>query len=152
MDLQRAGARSVGLADNVGIAHRIGHGDDFGPETAHSAQLDFSRDGRRHVDGRRDAQRGCGIGDPGAVVAARGGHNPGLAELTGQQIVEGTAELERARSLQVLHLEGYRIAQPQRVGVHIHHRGPADVGGDPFIGGFDVWATDHATRLSVHAR
>ena len=130
MDRQGAGCRGPVGAGSEGIGD-MGAGDDqLGTVVADPLRL-RRRGDARHEDRRLLAEPHCGIGDGGAVIAARGGGDPDARDFAHQQVGEGAARLERAGMLQVLELEGEATGRQAEIGgVDVDDGGPPDIGPD----------------------
>ncbi len=160
MDRQRAGARDLGNAGVIGIGVALAADHQIGAIGADARDLGRRRH-RRHEDLRRHAAAHRGVGDRGAVVAARRRDHAGRRHRAGQQIGEGTARLERARMLQLLELEGQCCAPkteilPEIGAVELDHGRAPDIRPDHALGRGDVVAINlglgHARSLILAAR
>ena len=95
----------------------------------------------RHEDRRLDPRLARGPRDGLAVVACAGGHDAGFALDLAQafDLVDGSADLERARALERLGLQVHRPPGQPREGLRSVERSVADaLAGDPASGGLDV--------------
>jgi hypothetical protein len=115
--------------------------------------LDLRRRGHRgDEDLGAHAESPGGVGDGGAVIAARGGHHARSRDLPHQQVGEGAPRLERARVLELLELEHEAGAVDAEIGAgHLHHRRPANVRPDDRVGGLDgapIGSRRHAAILT----
>src|SRR5207253_6757357 len=99
--------------ERIGIAVALDR--EVGATVADALQLRRRRD-VRHENLGRLAKLHRGIGDRRAMVAARGRDHAGLRYVTGQEIGESAARLERAGMLKQLQLERQRMAGKAELG------------------------------------
>ena len=140
MDERRSGLRGVleRLAHRVleGVAGEL----DRGAVVAGRVHLRHRRL-RRHEDGRLDAFLARRPRDGLAVVARARGHDSGssLGLAQALHLVDGAADLERARALEVLRLQEDGSPRPARERLRAVHRGDADaLAREPLARGLDV--------------
>ncbi len=140
MDEGRSGLLDVREGGGHGFLERLACQLGAGPVVAGRVDLGHRRLGG-HEDRGLDPRLAGGPGDGLSVVPRACGHDPGLALRCAQafDLVDGAADLERARSLEVLGLQVYGAACQPGEGLRAVDRRDADaLAGEPPPGGLDV--------------
>ena len=126
-----------GIGSHAVFDRAVGQ-DHLAPEHPHPAEFFLLGDQPGHEDLRRVAQLGRRIGHGGAVIAARGRHDPRSRHLAAEHGVEGAPHLEAAGHLRVFEFQREPRTQAECVALHLQRRGVPHMALDQGGGGGDV--------------